>query len=78
MGCCVRDKFPGLVTLPDGRVTVAWTWKHYSYPPVVLVVGEEDEYFKVDNAQQRVLFQFWVSFYDFTSFNNSKAYPNCK
>jgi hypothetical protein len=69
MGCCVRDKFPGLVTLPDGRVTVAWTWKHYSYPPVV-GEDEEDE-FGVDNAQQRVLCQFWVSFYDFTSFNNS-------
>jgi hypothetical protein len=50
MGCCVRDKFPGLVTLPNGRVTVAWTWKHYSYPPVVPMVGEEDEYLEVDNA----------------------------
>jgi hypothetical protein len=77
MGCCVRDKFPGLVTMPDGRNTVARTWKHYSYPPIIPVVNEEDD-FLVDNAQQRVLAKFWVSFYDFTSFNNSNADPNCK
>jgi hypothetical protein len=77
MGCIVREKFPRLVTIPNGRTSVAWTWKHYSYPPLVPMPDDDDD-FEVENTQQRVLAVFWVSFYDFSSFNNSGADPSCK
>jgi hypothetical protein len=43
MGCIVREKFPGLVMMPDGRTSVAWTWKHYSYPLLIPLPNDDDD-----------------------------------
>jgi hypothetical protein len=58
MGCIVRQHFPGLVKLPDGRTSVVCTWKHYLYPPDT----EEEHDDECDNSQERVLSTFWVRF----------------
>jgi hypothetical protein len=63
MGCIVREKFPGLMMMPDARTSVAWTWKHYSYPPLVpLPDDDDDDDFEVENGQQWVLAVFLGKF----------------
>jgi hypothetical protein len=65
LGCLVRKHFPGFVSMPSGGESIAWTWRHYSYAP--------DPEGILDNTQQRVLHDFWVSFFDFSSFKNSEV-----
>jgi hypothetical protein len=61
LGCLVRKHFPGFITVSKicGTQCVAWTWKHYMYA--------KDPEGEFDNAQQRVMDDFWVCFFDFLS-----------
>jgi hypothetical protein len=65
LGYLVRKHFPGFVPMPSGGESIAWTWKHYSYA--------SDPEGILDNAQKRVLHDFWVNFFDFSSFKNSEV-----
>ena len=69
LGCLVRKYFPGFVPMPSGGESIAWTWRHYLYVP--------DPDGALENAQQRVLHDFWVSLFDFSSFNNSEVDNSC-
>ena len=64
LGCLVRKFFPGIVTLPDGGKSVAWTFKHYTYE-----ADPEGEY---NNMAHKTLRYFWVSLFDFSSFYKSE------
>ncbi|XP_047050609.1 uncharacterized protein LOC124655813 [Lolium rigidum] len=56
LGCLVRKHFPGFIPVSKilGSQCVAWTWKHYMYA--------KDPEGEFDNAQQRVLDDFWKYF----------------
>lgn len=60
LGCLVRHHWPGSVTMPDGRMQVAWTWEHYKYAPDPQGTTEDG----LEDCQARVLHDFWVSFFD--------------
>jgi hypothetical protein len=69
LGCLVRKHFPGFVDLPTGGKSIAWTWRHYKLASDLEAVFE--------NAQHRVLCDFFVSFFDFSSFNKSEVDNTC-
>ena len=62
IGSLLREYYPGLVTTPNGNVQPAWTWDHYK------LAKDESRY---DHVADRVLNEFWVSFFD-TSLVNTK------
>jgi len=64
LGCCLRKFFPGIVTEPEGRRSVAWTFRHYCFA--------EDPDGEYRNMALKTLGYFWVSLFDFSSFYKSE------
>lgn len=62
MGSLIRNNFPGIVDIGDGRLDVAWTFKHYSQA--------RDPRREYSDMATRVVSLFWVSHFAFSSFGN--------
>jgi hypothetical protein len=63
LGCLLRRNFPGIVKLPSGGRSVAWSWEHYRY------AKKPSNEFR--DMQEKVQLLFWVSSIHFSSFSNA-------
>ena len=64
LGWCLRKFFLGIVILPEGGKSVAWTFRHYCFA--------EDPDGEYPNMALKTFGYFWVSLFDFSSFYKSE------